>query len=119
MKSSPTKCCAGTMRERTGGIGAGWMEDRVATAVMECAPDRAADIWKKLAEREIAAVKPSAYEAAAGYLRKLSGLLTNLGCEAEWKDYLAGLRAAHARKRRLMEILDTLEKGQNVKPVRR
>lgn len=59
--------------------------------------------------REIAAVKPSAYEAAAGYLRKLSGLLKKLNREAEWKDYLVQLRAAHMKKRRLMEILDTLE----------
>jgi uncharacterized Zn finger protein len=99
--------------------GVGWMADRVATAVMEYAPERAAALWKKLAEREIAAVKPSAYEAAAVYLRKLSSLLKKLDSEAEWKAYLAGLRAAHARKRRLMEILDTLEKGPILKAVRR
>ena len=93
--------------------------DRVATAVMEYAPDRAVGLWKKLAEWEISNVQPSAYEAAVVYLRKLSGLLKKLGREAEWKDYLAGLRAAHARKRRLMETLDTLEKGPIVKSVRR
>jgi uncharacterized Zn finger protein len=106
--------------QRPGGAaGVGWMADRVATAVMEYAPERAAALWKKLAEREIAAVKPSAYEAAAVYLRKLSSLLKKLDSEAEWKAYLAGLRAAHARKRRLMEILDTLEKGPILKAVRR
>jgi len=93
--------------------------DRVATAVMEYAPDRSVGLWKKLAEWEISKVQPSAYEAAAGYLWKLSGLLTKLGREAEWKDYLAGLRAAHARKRRLMETLGTLEGGPIVKPGRR
>ena len=91
------------------GIGEGWMEDRVATAVADHAPDRAAELWKKLAEREIAAVKPSAYENAAGYLRKLSGLLKKLSREAEWTDYLARIRDVHRKKRRLMEILDTLE----------
>jgi len=89
--------------------GIGSMEDRVATAVADHAPDRAAALWKQLAEREIAAVKPSAYEAAAGYLRKLSGLLKKLGREAEWIDYLARIRDVHRKKRRLMEILDTLE----------
>ena len=95
-------------------VGAGRME-RVATAVMDYAPDRTVELWKKLAEWEISKVQPSAYEAAAVYLRKLSGLLTKLGREEEWKLYLAGLRAAHARKRRLMETLDTLEKGPILK----
>lgn len=99
-------------------VGAGRM-DRVATAVMDYAPDRTVELWKKLAEWEISKVQPSAYEAAAVYLRKLSGLLTKLGREEEWKLYLAGLRAAHARKRRLMETLDTLGKGPIVKSVRR
>jgi uncharacterized Zn finger protein len=85
------------------------MEDRIATAVVEFAPDRAAALWKGLAEREIAAVNPSAYEKAAGYLRKLSGLLKKLDREAEWKACLAQLKVTHARKRRLMEILDILE----------
>jgi uncharacterized Zn finger protein len=101
------------------GIGSGSMEDRVATAVADHAPDRAAALWKKLAEREIAAVKPSAYEAAAVYLRKLFGLLKKLNREAEWKDYLVQLRAVHMKKRRLMEILDNVEKGPIVKSVRR
>jgi uncharacterized Zn finger protein len=90
-------------------VGVGWMEDRIATAVVEFAPDRAAALWKGLAEREIAAVNPSAYEKAAGYLRKLSGLLKKLDREAEWKACLAQLKVTHARKRRLMEILDILE----------
>jgi uncharacterized Zn finger protein len=99
-------------------VGVGRM-DRVATAVMDYAPDRAAGLWQKLAEWEISKVQPSAYEAAIVYLRKLSGLMKKSGREAEWKDYLAGLRAAHARKRRLMETLDTFEKGPIVKSVRR
>lgn len=99
-------------------IGVGRM-DRVATAVMYYAPERTIGLWKELAEWEISKVQPSAYEEAAVYLRKLSVLMKKLGREAEWKDYLAGLRAAHARKRRLMETLDTLEKGPIVKSARR
>lgn len=93
--------------------------DRVATAVMEYAPDRSVGLWKKLAEWEISKVQPSAYEAAAGYLRKLSGLLVKQGRQAEWKTYFEGLRAGHTRKRRLVEILGTLEGGPIVKPGRR
>lgn len=99
-------------------IGAGHM-DRVATAVRDYAPDRSAALWKRLAEWEISKVQPSAYEVAAGYLRKLSGLLAKQGRQAEWADYLARLRDVHRKKRRLMEILDALEEGPIVKSPRR
>jgi uncharacterized Zn finger protein len=32
--------------------------------------------------------------------------------EQEWQDYLAGLRQANVRKRRLVEILDHLKGGR-------
>ena len=99
-------------------VGAGRM-DQVAEAVMEFAPDRAVALWKRLAEWEISKVQPSAYEAAAGYLRKLSGLWSKQGRQAEWKTYLEGLRDVHRKKRRLMDVLNTLEEGPIVKPPRR
>ncbi|MCD6334470.1 MAG: hypothetical protein J7M27_03985 [Candidatus Latescibacteria bacterium] len=91
--------------------GWGWREssgDRVAEAVAEVYPERALEIWKKLAEARIAQVKPSAYEVAAGYLRKVHKALKRLGREEEWKACLAGIRETHRRKRRLLEILDGL-----------
>ena len=83
-------------------------EDRVAGALVDRYPDRALTVWKQLAEKEIALTKPKAYGVAAGYLRKVQRTLKNLGKEKEWQSYLAELRRTNARKRRLLEILDTL-----------
>ncbi len=71
-------------------------------------PDRALAMWKKIAEAQIAQTQPRAYEVAAGYLRKVHRVLKKLRREPEWKSYLAKLRQANARKRRLIEILDNL-----------
>jgi len=87
----------------------GWFaEDRIAEAVMEAYPDRAVAIWQHLAEKQIALTKPKAYEEAAGYLRKVHRVQKQLGKEQEWQSYLASLRRANERKRRLVQILDTL-----------
>jgi len=66
-------------------------------------------IWKNKAERLIAQVQPSAYKEAVKYLRKAGKLMSTQKQQAEWDQYLKSLREAHARKRRLLEILDGLE----------
>ena len=93
----------------------GSMEDRVAEAVGKTHPDRAAAIWKDLAQRWIGLVKPKAYHEAAAYLRKLRKLLTETGRDGEWATYLAGIRLEHARKRSLIEVLDSLERTPIIK----
>jgi uncharacterized Zn finger protein len=90
----------------------GWYgldEDIIATAIQAHAPDRAVAIWKNKAERLIARVKPSAYQQAAGYLRKAATVMHRGKKSAEWKSYLKELRQQHFRKLRLVEILDGLE----------
>ncbi len=90
----------------------GWYgvdEDEIATAVQTHAPDRAVAIWQKKAERLIAQVKPSAYQEAAKYLRKAGAVMARQKEKEQWDEYLLDLRETHARKRRLMEILDGLE----------
>jgi uncharacterized Zn finger protein len=96
-------------KPRSRGWDSGWfVEDRIAEAVVGSYPDRAVVIWKQLAEKQIALTKPKAYEAAAGYLRKVHRALKQLGKEQDWQGYLAALRRANERKRRLVQILDTL-----------
>jgi uncharacterized Zn finger protein len=96
-------------KPRSRGWDYGWFaEDRIAEAVMEAYPDRAVAIWKQLAEKQIALTKPKAYEEAAGYLRKVQRVQKQLGKEQDWQSYLASLRRANERKRRLVQILDTL-----------
>lgn len=89
--------------------GAGYQDDQVAEAVAGHYPDRAIDIWKSIADRQIALTKPKAYEEAARYLKKAQSLLKKLKREEEWKDYLVKLRQANARKPKLIEILTRLE----------
>jgi uncharacterized Zn finger protein len=87
----------------------GWVwvnEDRIAEAIETYAPDRAVAIWKSKAENLIARVSPSAYEEAARYLRKAGAILVREGKQQEWARYLQELRDTHARKRRLIEVLD-------------
>lgn len=83
--------------------------DRIATAVKTFAPERAVVIWKNRAESLIAQVNPSAYQEAAVYLRKAGQVMTSLKTQAEWDRYLQELRRTHARKIRLIEVLDGLE----------
>ena len=89
------------------GRGAGG-DDKVAAFIVDTYPDRAIAIWKQIAEAQIAQTSPRAYEVAAGYLRKVHRTLKQVGREKEWLPYLEQLRQAHARKRRLLEILDRL-----------
>jgi uncharacterized Zn finger protein len=86
-----------------------YKEDRIADAIEKDYPDRAAAIWKALAEGQISLTKPSAYEAAAVYLKKLHGFFTGQNRAEEWTNYLAGLRQTHARKPRLLQTLARLE----------
>ncbi len=94
----------------------GWCgvnDDKIATAVQTHAPDRAVAIWKNTAERLIAEVKPKAYQEAGIYLRKAAKVMAKARKQKEWDQYLQSLRGHHARKIRLMEVLNSL----NDKPI--
>lgn len=82
---------------------------QVAEAVAEIHPDIALGIWKQIAEGQIRLVKPSAYEAAATFLRKMLKVYKETGRLQEWQGLIAAIRSEHKAKRRLMEVLDALE----------
>jgi uncharacterized Zn finger protein len=92
-----------------GGYGIDYGADRVADAVADAHPERALDLYRALAEREIAATSPSAYERAMSPLRKIRRMLHRAGRTADWEKYVATLREDNRRKRRLLEMLDGLE----------
>jgi uncharacterized Zn finger protein len=93
-----------------GRFGYPWLdEDAIADAVQVQAPERAVAIWKNKAERLIAQVKPSAYQEAAKFLRKAGVVMAKQNNQDQWDQYLGSLRETHARKRRLIEILDGLD----------
>jgi len=83
--------------------------ERIAEAIKDYAPDRALDIWRKIAESLIAQVKPSAYEKALSFLSDMKKLMIQHNKQKQWSEYLQHLRITHARKRRLMEILDVMD----------
>ncbi|MDR1657800.1 MAG: SWIM zinc finger family protein [Deltaproteobacteria bacterium] len=84
------------------------LELEIAEAVKKYDPERSLAIWKRLAEAEIAQTRPAAYQIAGKYLKKAGQLMVDLKREPEWRDYVFKLRAANARKKRLMEVLDTV-----------
>ena len=94
------------------------LDTKVAEALADAYPDKAIAIWKTLAERHIALVKPAAYADAAHYLKNIYRLKYRNGKTGEWNRYLLALRKEHARKIRLMQELDKVErikltKGKN------
>lgn len=94
----------------------GWYgvdDDAIATAIQTHSPDRAVAIWKHKAERLIAQVKPKAYQQAGKYLRKADKVMAKEKKQKEWDRYIQHLRDHHARKIRLIEVLDSL----NDKPI--
>ncbi len=94
--------------QKFGGWWGEFQEDKIAKALVNDYPDRAVDIWKRLAANLIAQVKPKAYEKAAVYLRKIQRTLKRHSKDKEWEIYLANIRKEHARKIKLLEILDGL-----------
>lgn len=84
-------------------------ENRLAGAVAERHPERAAALWKGLAERQIALTQPKAYSEAVLYLGKMRAVLEKQGEGERFTAYLRELRHAHLRKRRLIELLDQIK----------
>jgi uncharacterized Zn finger protein len=93
-----------TQKNRRSWVGIG--DDRIATAIQDHAPERSVAIWKTIAEGLINQTKPSAYEQAASYLRKVEKNMQFQKKQHEWIQYLNNLREKHAKKRRFIEILD-------------
>jgi uncharacterized Zn finger protein len=83
-------------------------EHKIADAVADAYPDTAVVIWKNSAESLIANTTVTTYQQAALYLQKAQTLLQKKGRKTEWVAYLKALRTTHARKRCLLEILDSL-----------
>jgi len=92
-------------RQRFGG-GSG---EAVADAVQDTHPDAALAIWKRLATAQIALTNPAAYQVAGGFLTKMRTVYQRTSRLEEWQRLLTELRAQHARKPRLLEVLNSLE----------
>ena len=87
-------------------------ENEIANVVKGKYPEMAIEIWKKLAENLISKAKVSSYEAASAHIRKVKETLKSIGKKEEWEAYLQEIREVNRRKRKLLEILNRLEKDR-------
>jgi uncharacterized Zn finger protein len=95
--------------------GWGWgIDERLAKSVAGSHPEVALQIWQSIAERLIGQVKPKSYQEAAGYLGQMHQVYERTGRLVDWKALLTRLRVEHKAKRRLMEVLDGLEKNRKL-----
>jgi uncharacterized Zn finger protein len=81
-----------TQKGRTAS-GFGWSDyrSRVAEAVADTHPQRAAALYRDLIAGHLAVTKVSAHESAEPYLVKLKALLTRNRRAGEWAEYLHGM----------------------------
>lgn len=86
------------------------LEEEIANAVKDKYPEVAIGIWKNIAEDLISKTKVSSYEEASMYLRRIKETLESIGNTEEWEAYLRQIREANRLKKKLLEILDRLEK---------
>ena len=84
-------------------LGAGMTTDLLFGAVVNWVENGVAP------DHLIAQVNPKAYQEAGKYLRKAGAVMARQNEQAQWDQYLSSLRETHARKRRLLEILDGLD----------
>jgi uncharacterized Zn finger protein len=89
--------------------GSGGYRDQVAAAVAESHPERSLAIYRQRVDDHLPHASASAYEAAAGYLRKMRPILKALHREAEWEGLLAAIRMRYKNRPKFMEILDKLD----------
>jgi uncharacterized Zn finger protein len=84
-------------------------DQEVAKAVAASHPEVALALWHKLALHQIGLVKPAAYEVAATYLGKMRRVYQQIGQMDKWQELIRSIRTEHKRKRRLLEVLDSME----------
>ena len=85
--------------------------EQVADAVAVTHPDLSLSIWRLIIDNLIGEVKPKAYMEASGSMLKMQRVYRDTGQEEEWTAMLKELRLRHKAKRRLMEVLNEVEKS--------
>ncbi|WP_243684947.1 hypothetical protein [Methanosarcina barkeri] len=88
------------------------LEEEIAKAVKDKYPEVAIEIWKNIAEDLISKAKVRSYEVASIYLRRIKETLESIGKKEEWEAYLKQIREVNRFKKKLLEILNRLEKSR-------
>ena len=84
--------------------------NEVALCLRKDYPDWSVAIWKRLAEENIKRGKPSGYQDAAPFLKKVRKTLLEEGQHADWEMYYEQLCDENRRRPRCMEVLRKFEK---------
>jgi uncharacterized Zn finger protein len=69
-------------------------------------PEDALPIYKRELESTLSQVNNAAYETGVGLLKRIHGVLSQMGQGATFAPYLATVRSAHARKRNFVRLLE-------------
>jgi len=86
---------------------------KVARAVEDTHPERAIEIYARLANKIAAETNPKTYHQAGAYLKQIKLLLKKSGRADDWATMIGEFRTTNRRKRRLMEVIDGIE-GQPI-----
>ncbi|MCC4766970.1 SWIM zinc finger domain-containing protein [Methanosarcina sp. DH1] len=86
--------------------------EEIANAIKDKYPEVAIEIWKTIAEELISKTKVNSYEVASIYLRKIKETLESIGKKEEWEVYLNQIRKVNRFKKKLLEILNRLDKSR-------
>ena len=97
------------LSKKSGGFGRDFTGQKVADAIQMTHTDEALSIWKALAIQEISQAKPSAYQTAGSYLKKMKTAYTRINKPGAWTRYLAELRENNKRRPRMLDVLNSLE----------
>lgn len=88
-------------------------EDLLWDAAADQFPDRAIRFWMGCVDQQAQTTQPKGYENAIRYLKNIRAQLKKQRRDGEWGAYLAGVREAHARKKKFTGMLDVME-GQKI-----
>jgi uncharacterized Zn finger protein len=83
-----------------------WM--RLAADREQNHPEDAVEVYKKWIGPIVERKNNQAYEEAATLMKKIRLLMSRLNRDADFADYLRGVRAAHKPKRNFMKLLDRI-----------
>ena len=81
--------------------------DKLIRHVRHYQPDVAIALYHKLIEKTVLSRKRENYEKTRDYLKDLRELYNHCDQESQWISYLTLFRKRHARKRLLLQIIDT------------
>lgn len=83
--------------------------DTAAMAMQRSFPEKSVKIWQRIAEDCISRTEKHAYMEAVNYLRKMQKLMCSQGLDAEWRAYAISLKTRNSRKKRFLELLDSMD----------